>query len=363
MEMYGTERTNYMDEILDDKFQRRIDALRSDNLDEIIALTEVMPVNSYLLKSAVQEKATEVTSWVIAQGISADFIDLKTGKSLLYIACDGKPYDFTFDNRIELVKTLLDAGADVNLKDNKGDTPIGRMFINQGGKHGDPISLVKVLLEAGADVNDVTSQNQSLLLHATLRKNDALVRLFLDEGATIDEGTLTSMNISPAAMKMFMDNGADPVNFVDNIQGITDPEAQHDFVVLLMEKGAAASDFDLRFVRDNFKTLTYLVESGADVATSDVLMNCISDYKGIERIKYLVEHGADLTRKYYKDYTALHFAVKSKKSDVTAYLIAQGAELNPVDSKGKTPLDYCKSRDEALMTLLIEAGAKSASEL
>ena len=68
-------------------------------------------------------------------------------------------------------------------------------------------------------------------------------------------------------------------------------------------------------------------------------------------------------RKYYNDYTALHFAVKYKKNDVVAYLIDQGSELNPVDSKGKTPLDYCKSNNEDLMTLLIDAGAKSASEL
>ena len=363
MEMGGTERTSYMDEILGDKFKIRINALRSDNLEEIIALTDVMPVDSSLLKSAVQEKAAKITSWVLAQGISADLIDPITGENLLHIACDDKPYDFTFDNRIELVSTLLDAGVDVNLENKKGDTPIERMFISQGGKQGSAILLAEVLLEAGADVNAVTSQNRSLLHHAADRRDDDLIKFFLDEGAVIDEGTLTHMNLSPATMERLMEKGADPLNFADNIQGLLDPETQHNFAVLLMEKGVAASDFDLRFVRDNFKTLTYLVERGADVGASDVLMNCISDYKGMERIEYLVQHGADLARKYYDDYTALHFAVKYKKNDVVIYLIDQGAELNPVDSKGKTPLDYCKSNNKDLMKLLIDAGAKSASEL
>jgi len=364
MEMGGTERHEYIIEVLGDKFQKRIEALRADNLEEIITMKDYMPVDSYLLKSAVEEKAGKIAAWVIEQGVSADLIDSKKGEGLLHLACNGKPYDYAFDKRIELVNDLIAAGAEVNLKDKNGDTPIGILFnAISTGKLGTPDLLLKVLLAAGADVNTITSKNRSLLQIAAEAKLDETVSLLIDDGAVIDEGTLASMNLSPEAMTLFMDKGAEPINFVDNIQGIIEPEAQHEFVAVLMGNGADASDFDLRLVRNNFRTLMYLVESGADLRSSDVLMSCIADYKGMATIEYLVENGADLAKKYYRDMTALHFAVKYKRNEAVVYLIENGASLNPVDSTGKTPLDYCGSRNKTLNATLVDAGAKKASEL
>lgn len=364
MGMGGTERSNYIDEVIGDKFQVRINALRSDDLETIMSMTEYFPVDAYLLQSAVEEKATKVALWVIEQGIPVSGIAPETGDSLLHIACNGKPYNHLFDERVDLVKNLLAEGLDVNLKNKKGDTPIAQLFLVQGGKNGNMNLLAKVLLDAGADVNTVTSKNLSLINHATRLRYDELVRLLLDEGAVIDDNTLNDMNLTPAAMTMFLEKGANPDAFTDNLMiFFSDYEAQFDFIKNLLDRGASLPAFNLPDVRKNVDALKYLIEQGADVNDGNILQSFIVEFQDLDTLDYLVLHGADLEKTFYNDMTAMHFAVKYKQIEAVVYLIEQGVELNPVDLKGNTPLDYCSVKNENLMNVLLDAGAKKSSDL
>lgn len=364
MEMGGTDRTNYMDEVIGDKFQKRIEALRSDDLDTIISMTQYFPVDAYLLRSAVKEKAIKVAFWVMEQGVPIDGINPKTGDNLLHLACNDSPIGNLFESRADLVNTLIAEGVDINLKNKKGNTPIAQLFIDRGAKNGSPDLLVKILLDAGADVNTVSSQKITLLNHATRRRSDELVSLLLDEGAVIDDGSLNDMNLSIAVMTMFLDKGANPDAFADNLRSFSsDPDAQLEFSKDLIARGASMSAFILQDLRNNFEVVKYLVEQGADINGGTILMSCLAEYKGMERIEYLINHGADVNKKFYQDKTALQFAVRTREIEPVIYLIEHGAELNAVDEKGKTPLDYCKAKNEDMMNALIEAGAKSASEL
>ncbi|MBI9105639.1 MAG: ankyrin repeat domain-containing protein [Spirochaetales bacterium] len=367
MEMAGTPRHEYIMEVLGDKFQKRIEALRADSLDDIKAMTGFMPVDENLLLDAVGEKAARIAVWAIESGLPVDLVEKKHGQNLMHLACNNKPYDHAFDDRTGLVKALISAGADVNHSDKKGDTPIGRLFLSvqsdPSRKMGSPCKLAEVLINSGADVNQITTSNYSLLRIAAEAKLDETVRLLLDRGAVMDEGTLVSMNLSTEAMLMFIAAGADTAFFADNLTGIFDAEARYEFTVALMENGVDVAAFDLRQVRNDLKTLAYLVENGADINAGMIMVAVISDYKGMEVIEYLVENGADLTKRYMKDMTVLHYAVKDRRNDVVVYLIEHGAELNPVDSTGKTPLDYCSSKNTKLTAILVDSGAKNASEL
>lgn len=55
--------------------------------------------------------------------------------------------------------------------------------------------------------------------------------------------------------------------------------------------------------------------------------------RGMDAVKVLNWHDSD-------GKTALHWAVINKQFDLADVLLALGADINQVDSSGKTPLDY-----------------------
>lgn len=85
------------------------------------------------------------------------------------------------DSRIPAVlKVLLEHGADVNVRNKFGETPLLRSL--QYGHE----PLARLLIEHGADVNATTEEGETALMVAVKRKNEGLVRLLIDSGANVD---------------------------------------------------------------------------------------------------------------------------------------------------------------------------------
>ena len=78
---------------------------------------------------------------------------------------------------IEIVKILVNAGADVNARDSGGD-PILREAVWRGH-----LEIIKVLVDAGADVNAETAKGGSLLSEARWRGHQAIEQVLEDAGA------------------------------------------------------------------------------------------------------------------------------------------------------------------------------------
>ena len=55
-------------------------------------------------------------------------------------------------------------------------------------------------------------------------------------------------------------------------------------------------------------------------------------------LKYLINNGADLEAKDNTGFTALLYAVKAERIDVSLYLITRGADMHVGDCNGCTPL-------------------------
>ncbi len=79
----------------------------------------------------------------------------------------------------------------------------------------------------------------------------------------------------------------------------------------------------------------------------------------LERVTYLVEHGADAATRDGDGYTALGNAVRFGFTPIAKYLIEHNADPNATDLSGWTPLMYAAWIDDAdLARLLIAHGAK-----
>lgn len=79
----------------------------------------------------------------------------------------------------------------------------------------------------------------------------------------------------------------------------------------------------------------------------------------VVRVRYLLEHGADIDTQDDEGYTPLLTAVKTRYTELTRFLIQQGADVNRADRDGWTPLMYAAWRDSPeIVGMLLAKGAK-----
>jgi len=95
----------------------------------------------------------------------------KGGATSLHIACR--------EGNFEIVKTLIDNGANVNITDNEGWTPLMRASLSGNQE------IVEILLKNGAKANLLNSLNESALIHATTSKCIKCIEQIIENGDLI----------------------------------------------------------------------------------------------------------------------------------------------------------------------------------
>jgi ankyrin repeat protein len=80
----------------------------------------------------------------------------------------------------DLVKALIDEGADINEKNKYGQTPL--IYASRGSH----IEIIKLLLSQGADVNKKYNQSSTPLTEAMAKGNKEIIELLMEKGADVN---------------------------------------------------------------------------------------------------------------------------------------------------------------------------------
>ena len=123
----------------------------------------------------------------IANGADINATDTSSGNPLISTAISRhKPHWLTgVVHDLEALRTLVDAGADVNIRDSRGN-PVLRAAI---GEHPD---AVRILVAAGADVNARDSDGHPIIKYAIWKGNEEIIEILVQAGADMNAVSIVS---------------------------------------------------------------------------------------------------------------------------------------------------------------------------
>ncbi|MBO5285086.1 MAG: ankyrin repeat domain-containing protein, partial [Alphaproteobacteria bacterium] len=255
------------------------------------------------------------------------FADLQDGKAglaqLMVLGDDGFEMLAEKNKReaLEMTEMLIEAGADVNERDDFGRTPL-----MEACKRAD-VTAVEFLLAHGALINLQDKEQKTALMYAAeyagRESNLQIIKMLLAKGADVNiENALgeTALMIASqteegeAAIKLLLNKGADI-----NKQAVRGGGALHD-----------AYNFADNIYGDK-NTFDVLLEAGADINQGDnqgrtVLMEAVQN-NDLAMVRKLLEKGADVNQQTTDFWggTALMIAAEKGNEDIVRLLLQAGA--------------------------------------
>lgn len=280
---------------------------------------------------------------------------------------------------VECAKALVEGGADINMYTRDRETPLVLALENQ---HFD---FAKYLISAGADINMWDLYGRTPLYTAvdlstlptggrpdtpSMDKTTALdvIQMLLEKGADPN----IQLKLRPPYRNVPFDRGGDQVLSTGATPLLRASKAGDNIAAmkLLLEHGALV---DL----PNAEGVTPLmIAAGMGHTNNPTRGRYQTDDDAVEALKVLLKSGADINRRADDGQTAMHAAALKGWNDTIRFLAANGAEIEPKDRDGKTPLDYASGNYRPrifggvnshppsfpeTVKLLTELGAKSAS--
>ncbi|CAI7573132.1 unnamed protein product [Penicillium pancosmium] len=254
-------------------------------------------------------------------------------------------------HQIEIVKSLLENGADPNATGNlDGYTPLHHTYAN--------IDMVKLLVEHGADITRAVKghiNSEWTLLHfSACHDSKEVVEFALDHGANANQqsGTgltalhLLSTHVSDKRIEMFkmlLDHGANPEIRCEDGKTVLERAAIHgtnEIIRLILKHQGKNSEADRWFRQAAFRQAV-----------------CQGDE---DAVRQLIKEGVDTKVKANRGEYPIHWAANYGNSGVISVLLHEGeADIDTPDTFGETPLSLaCENSHTETMHFLLDQGAE-----
>ena len=314
------------------------DAVSAADVEKVRALafadTNLNAPNRYnsrsLLTAAVEGGNREIIQTLLALGADVNLRDGYGATPLMYLSDKTSP---------EVLRDLLAAGARLNARDGGGNNAF-MIAANSGS-----VRVLREMIEAGAQINARSISGENALFAAALSNSPEAIVLLLEAGvdpnATGEDGNTALMAIASHGkfenFRMLIDRGAR--RDLRNADGGT----------LLM---FAATNEDPRLAK-------LLVEMGDDIDATDrygstALMLAARSGR-LESLLLLASAGVDLDKQDEDGQTALMIAIRSNSSGCIEALLKAGANLKLKNHDGETALAIAREGDHTEVVKLLES--------
>ena len=291
-------------------------------------------------------------------------------------------HDAAKAGREDVVRILIDAGADPSQTDNEGKKPLfyaaerghGKivLMLQDHHKRSDDdqkileealceaakaakADVVKELLSIGVDPN-TTTQKTSAITIASRQGLTAIARLLLKSGANPSSRENTPSKQIPlhqAIRNGHVETAALLLDYGANLDTRDELGRTALFEALL-------DDDD----EPNIKAAAVLLSEGVDISCPDFNGNTVlheaATRKGsaLQLASRLIDRGIPIADANKEGLTPLHLAAQYERLEIAYLLLAHGAAIDRPDAIGQTPLMYAVSTgNTALCQILLDPGA------
>jgi len=143
------------------------------------------------LMKASQKGYFDIVKILVSAGADVNVKD-KYGQTALILTAS---WPTGFD-RLDIVKLLIEAGADVNIKNNYGYTALMRESSDYANMH-----IIRYLVKSGADIHAKANDNETALMIAAENGQLAVVSFLISKGADINAKNKEGMTALTLAQK------------------------------------------------------------------------------------------------------------------------------------------------------------------